>query len=216
MFGNATSQFLGPKRKALLIPKFNRNITVAPSFPAHQPGDLIVVVLSNRTGGTVPTITNHTWNTIVAETHPNGTQAIGAYWMLASAAGLSTITTSNALGMRAIWVISNGAYDAANVSNGTTTTFAWESQPAFTANSLMLGYVVANTAQTSMLTPLANTISPTGPLYTQTGGDEPTVSAWAGDSQMGRLSAFAPSGGTFDTSTTKWTALAISIKKAAP
>jgi hypothetical protein len=85
-----------------------------------------------------------------------------------------------------------------------------------TANSMLLGYVVANAAQTSMLVPLANTLSPTGPLYTQTNGNEPTVSAWAGDSQIDRLSTFAPSGGTFDTATTKWTGLVVSIKKAAP
>jgi hypothetical protein len=213
MQGNQSSYSSSGKRKQLIRPKYFGRTDNGTTASVSQPGDLLVAVAANRTSGTFPTLTG--WTLVENNVHPTGSQSVSIYQKIAVIANESC-TWTGSFGLRSIWSFPNGEFDNYNFSHssGSGTAFAWEAQPVMSANTIVCAYVTTTSNQTSFLTPLANTISPTGPLFTR--NDAGSAGAWAGDSDFDKLSSFAPSGGTFDTTTTKYTALAFTIKQAAP
>lgn len=180
-----------------------------PTLPTHSAGQLLVSIGSNGTSSTVPTVdqTGGIWaNNPVAQTHPGTAQAIAMYWMIATGSS-HTVSWTNANGLRAVWVFSNAAIDATGLTNGTSTTIDIAALSMVASSCLVLQYVVTNGAQTSFAT---SVVAPTG--LTQRGQRLTASAAWAGDSDTTRLSSYNPASATLDTATTKWTALAVSIK----
>jgi hypothetical protein len=76
-----------------------------------------------------------------------------------------------------------------------------------TASSLVGGYIFCSTTQTDI-----TAVLPSG--MTERGNRDATPVSMAFDSNGSYLSSFAPSNGTFDTSTSGWIAAAFSIKGA--
>jgi hypothetical protein len=127
------------------------------------------------------------------------------FWQLASAAG-TTITITGESGLRQAWAFRNAARDTINFSSsGSGTSLVWEAQPTMAENCLVGGYIYSSSAQTDI-----TAVLPAG--MTERGNRNTLPAEMAFDSDVTLLSTFAPSNGTFDTSTTGWIAGAFSIK----
>jgi hypothetical protein len=196
--------------KTLASPLYNSSASGNPSIPQHAVGDYILAIGVAPTSATIPTLTGF-GSPLLAEAV--GPQSYAVYGMVASSADHTIAWTGvGGASIRAVWVFPGGAQlDTLNASNGTSAALVFETQPTMTPDSLLGAYVLTNTAQTNIATPLAATITAG---VAQRAIRNAVPANWVGDTNTGRLSAFGGAGlnGTFDTAPSRWSAIVFSMK----